>query len=112
MIIKFEIARNKNREPYQIRTWKSKKLESEKPAKILAYYNVEVLNTGKVSVFDITEPENGKSELLDHDDTLFDNLNELNLEKYQIEELIGNIIDKVQEMYFRKTDNEKLKFEI
>ena len=100
MTVDFQIDKNEIREPYMIKTWKGNELISEKPAKILAYYDVRILKTGKVSVFDISELDNGQGEWLDHDETIFDYLSELELEKSSIEYLIGELIANVQQLYF------------
>ncbi len=110
MILDFQINKNEQREPYIIKKWKGNDLISEKPAKIIAYYDVKILSTGKISVFDVTELDNSKGELLDHEDTIYDNLNELELEKSNIEFLMGQVINKIQQMHFDQKLN--LNFEI
>lgn len=112
MTVDFQIDKNETREPYMIKTWKGNELKSEKPAKILAYYDVKILKTGKISVFDITELDNENAEMLDHDDTIYEHLSELGLEKSKIEYLIGELIANVQQLYFEQKSNSKLEMEL
>ena len=91
MKVDFQIDQNEKCKPFRFQTWNGNKLISEKPAKILACYDVRLLQTGKVSVFHITSLENDKGEWLDNDDTIYENLSELRLEKSKIEYLIGEI---------------------
>ena len=88
-----------------IQSWKGDKVVSEKPAKILAYYDVIIPKSGKISSFDITELEN-ENKMLDYGDTIYDNLNELGLKHNTIEDIISKIIDKVRIMYFEGKETE------
>ncbi|SIR26857.1 hypothetical protein [Pontibacter lucknowensis] len=112
MTVEFQIEKNDTRKPYIVKTWKGNELVSEKPARILAYYDVKILRTGKLSIFDITKLDNADGEMLDYDDSLYDNLSELGIEKNQIELMIGKIIDKVQQMYFDGKLKENLELEV
>ena len=118
MKVVLSININKERAPYIVSTFRGSELVFKRPAKVLAYYDVCLLNTKQVSIFSV--------ELIDNEIVQFDEcdfvfsendyplrkyLLDLNLFEEKVDKIIESVRNEINNLYFDKKESAFLEIE-
>lgn len=119
MKVVISININKDRPPYIERIYKGSELVSERPANVLAYYDVTLSNTGETSIFSVSMTEKQIEQFEECDFVFSENdyplrkyLIELEIIEDKIDEIIEMVMNRIIELYDSKRKNSIIEMDI
>jgi len=119
MKVFINIVVNKTRPPFIERIYKGSDLVSERPANVLAYYDVTLSNTGQMSIFSVSLSEK-QIEQFEECDFVFSE-NDYPLRKYLLDfeiaedktdEIMEMILNEITELHYSKKENSVIEMDI
>lgn len=117
MKVRLSIKINKDRPPYIERIFKGSELVSKGPANVLAYYDVKLYNSGKVTIFSVSKRkksiyfEECDYVFSDNDEPLRNYLNEIEIDRIKIDEIMELVIDKIVDLFNNEKSSALLEIE-
>ena len=119
MKVNISININKYRPPFIERVFKSSELVSKRPANVLAYYDVTLVNTGQMSIFSISLTEKQIEQLEECDFVFSENdfplrkyLGELKIIADKIDEIMEMVINEIVELHSFNRQNSEIELDI
>ncbi len=117
MKVRINININRDRPPYIERIYKGSELVSKSPANVLAYYDVTLCNSGKVSIFSVTKRkksidfEECDYVFSDNDEPLWNYLNEIEIDRNKIDDIMELVINKIVDLFNNQKSSALLEIE-
>jgi hypothetical protein len=118
MNIVIKINLNNDRPPFIERVFKGSELVSERPANVLAYYDVTLTNTGQVSIFSVSLTERQVLQFEECEFVFSENdyplrkyLLEINILEDKVDEIMERVINEINNLYFEKKESTLLEIE-